>query len=145
MAHIVRDLTYIGRCGSQYRNEKFEPLGLTGRQAGSLLTICHDPGISQEQLGKRVVLNKSNITRQLAFFEEHGYVTRTVSPTDKRVMQLYPTEKTLQILPQIRQIYRDWREYLLADMTQEEQALLESLLVRIKDRARQWIEGGASD
>ena len=145
MAHIIRDLTYIARCGSHYRNEKLEPLGISGRQAGSLLAICHDPGISQEQLGKRVVLNKSNITRQLASLEEKGLVKRTVSPTDKRVLQLYPTELTQQLLPQIRQVYRNWREYLLADMTPEEQALLESLLVRIKSRAYQWLEGGETD
>lgn len=140
MAKIIRDITYIARCGSQYRNRQLEPLGLTGRQAGSLIAICNHPGISQEQLGKQVVLNKSNITRQLAGLEEMALVERRPSPTDKRVMQLYPTEKTLELLPRIRQVYRDWREYLLDGMTEEEQALLEKALTRIKDRAGQWME-----
>lgn len=142
MAHIVRDLTYIARCGSHYRNEKLEPLGLTGRQAGSILVICNSPGISQEQLGKRVVLNKSNITRQLTYLEEQGYVNRITSPTDKRVLQLYPTQKALDILPRIRQVYLDWRQYLLKDISQEDQALLESLLERIKEKAYAWMDGG---
>ncbi|MBE6982321.1 MAG: MarR family transcriptional regulator [Ruminococcaceae bacterium] len=143
MAHIVRDMTYISRCGNHYRNEKLEPLGLTGRQAGSILVICNNPGISQDQLGKRVVLNKSNITRQLTFLEEKGYVNRVVSPTDKRVLQLYPTQKALDILPQIRQVYHDWRCYLLADISEEDQALLESLLERVKEKAYTWMDGGA--
>ncbi len=140
MAHIVRDLTYISRCGAHYRNQELESLGITGRQAGSLMAICHEPGISQEQLGKRVVLNKSNIARQLASLEELGLVKRETSTNDRRVLMCYPTEKSLEMLPQIRQVYRTWREHLLQDMTQEEQELLEQLLGKIKVRAGQWME-----
>ena len=142
MSQIIRDITEIARCGAQYRNERVEPMGLTGRQAGTLFAICNHPGISQEQLGKRVVLNKSNITRQLAFLEEKGYVTRKVSPSDKRVLQVFPTEQAMELLPQIRQVYRDWREYLLQDMTEQEQVLLEQLLKRIRERAGNWLNGG---
>lgn len=140
MAHIVRDLTYISRCGAHYRNQELEPLGITGRQAGSLMAICHEPGISQEQLGKRVVLNKSNIARQLAAMEELGLVRREVCPDDRRVLKCYPTDKAQELLPQIRQVYRSWREHLLQDMTEAEQEELERLLGKIKARAGQWME-----
>ena len=140
MAHIVRDLTYIARCGSHYRNQELEPLGLTRRQAGSLMAICHEPGISQEQLGKRVVLNKSNIARQLSALEEMGLVRRETCTNDRRVSKCYPTDKSLELLPQIRTVYRTWREQLLQDMTPEEQETLEQLLAKIKARAGQWVE-----
>ena len=140
MAHILRDLTYIARCGGLYRNQELEPLGITGRQAGSLIAICHEPGISQEQLGKRMVLNKSNIARQLAALEDMGLVQRQTSPNDRRVLRCYPTEKTQEMLPQIRKVYRAWREELLQDMTPEEQETLEQLLAKIKARAGQWVE-----
>ncbi len=140
MAHIVRDLTFISRCGAHYRNQELEALGITGRQAGSLLAICHEPGISQEQLGKRVVLNKSNIARQLAAMEDMGLVKRETSPNDRRVLRCYPTEKSLEMLPRIRTVYRAWRERLLQDMTPQEQETLEQLLAKIKARAGQWME-----
>lgn len=144
MTHIVRDITYISRCGMQYRNQQLEDLDLTGRQAGSLLVICHNPGISQDRLARIVVLNKSNITRQLAVLEEKGFVERTVSPTDKRVLQLRPTEKTMELLPRIREVYRQWRDHILQDLTEDEQQLLESLLERIKGRAYEWLDGGGA-
>lgn len=140
MAHIVRDLTYISRCGAHYRDQELEALGITGRQAGSLIAICHEPGISQEQLGKRVVLNKSYIARQLAALEEMGLVKRETAPNDRRVLRCYPTEKSQEMLPQIRRVYRAWREQLLQDMTPEEQETLEQLLEKIKFRAGQWME-----
>ncbi len=140
MAGIICDLTYIARCGNRYRTQQLEKLGLTAGQASSLLAICKEPGLTQDQLAYRVVLNKSNITRQIATLEEAGFVRRCPSPTDKRSIQLFPTEKTLEILPQIRQVSRQWREDLLQDMTPEEQEQLEVLLQRIKGRAAQWIE-----
>ena len=140
MAHIMRDLTYIARCGGHYRDQQLEPLGISGRQAGSLIAICHEPGISQEQLGKRVVLGKSNIARQLAALEEMGLVKRETCSNDRRVLKCYPTEKSLEMLPEIRKVYRSWREQLLQDMTPEEQETLEQLLAKIKARAGQWME-----
>lgn len=140
MAHIMRDLTYISRCGGHYRNQELEPLGITGRQAGCLLAICNEPGISQEQLGKRVVLGKSFIARQLAAMEEMGLVKREVCSNDRRVLKCYPTEKSHEMLPEIRRVYRAWREQLLQDMTPEEQETLEKLLAKIKERAGQWME-----
>ncbi len=142
MAGTIRALTFISRCGAQYRSNRLEELGLTSRQAGSLMAICRTPGISQDQLSRRVVLNKSNITRQLDKLEELELVRRAPSPKDKRVTQVFPTDKTLALMPQIRQIYRDWREYLLADLSCEEHAMLDQIIGKIELRAEAWIDGG---
>ncbi len=140
MASVLYDLTYIARCGALYRNQKLEPIGLTARQGASLAAICTHPGITQEQLARRVVLNKSNITRQLTTLEEKGYVNRVTSPTDRRAIQLYPTEKAMAVLPQIQTVYRDWSALLLQDMTEEESQLLRRLLQQLKDKATDWME-----
>ena len=140
MASILYDLTYIARCGALYRSQKLEPLGLTARLGASLAAICTHPGITQDQLARRVVLNKSNITRQLATLEEKGYVNRITSPADRRAIQLYPTEAALALLPQIQEVYRDWSLLLLQDMTEEEKQLMEKLLKQLKDKATDWME-----
>ena len=140
MEQISQILKDISRFGRVYREENLEPLGLSSHHGLYLREIGLTPGISQEQLGKRVVLNKSNIARQLAALEELELVKREVSNHDRRVLQCYPTEKCQQMLPQIRKVYRAWREQLLQDMTAEEQELLEQLLAKIKARAGQWME-----
>ena len=140
MMRLTGLFTYISRCGVQYRNQHLEPLGLTYRQADMMLKICNSPGISQDELGRRMVLNKSNIARQIAGLEEGGFVERRTDAKDKRAFCLYPTEKTLSIEPEIRQIFRDWNEYLMAVLTDEEQATLRELLSRVRDRAGVWLE-----
>ena len=140
MASLLNDLTYISRCGAYYRSQQLEPLGLSSRQGTTLAAICTHPGITQDQLARQVVLNKSNITRQLTALEEKGYVNRIPSPTDRRAMQLYPTDKTMALLPQIQGVYRDWSALLLQDMTEEEKLLLGKLLLQIKGKATDWME-----
>lgn len=130
----------IVRCGMQYRNEKLAPFGLKSSHASYLLEICRSPGISQDTLAKRICFNKSNIARQIAVLEEGGFVRRKPGAEDKRVMELYPTEKTLELMPQIRQVLRSWRSYLMEGLSEEEIAVLDKALTSMRSRAGDWME-----
>ena len=140
MSQIIRDITEIARCGAQYRSEALAPLGLKACHASYLTEICAHPGISQDQLANRICINKSNVARQAAVLEEEGFITRTPSPSDKRIMELHPTQKTIDLLPQISPILRQWESCLTCDITEEEKAVLERALSRMKDKASDWME-----
>lgn len=140
MAEIIQDIIRISRCGAQFRGDRLEELGLKGCHAGYLMEICADPGLSQEMLAKRICINKSNVARQLPVLEEEGFVQRRPSDTDRRVIRLYPTEKTLAAMPQIRQILGDWSEYVTQDLSPEELVQLEKLLQSMARRATDWME-----
>ena len=140
MPYIVKTMNEIVRCGMQYRNEKLAPFGLKSSHASYLLEICRSPGISQDMLAKRICFNKSNIARQIAVLEEGGFVRRKPGAEDKRVMELYPTEKTLELMPQIRQVLRSWRSYLMEGLSEEEIAVLDKALTSMRSRAGDWME-----
>lgn len=140
MSQIIRDITEIARCGAQYRAEALAPLGLKGCHASYLTEICAHPGISQDRLAARICINKSNVARQAASLEEDGFLIRTPSTTDKRIMELYPTQKTLDLLPQIQPILRNWEACLSEDISEEEKVVLEKLLSRMKEKATDWME-----
>ena len=140
MSQIIRDITELVRCTTQYRTEALAPMGLKACHASYLTEICATPGISQDQLASRICINKSNVARQAAILEEDGFITRTPSATDKRIMQLFPTEKTLELLPQISQILSGLEVCLTGDMTEEEKDLLEDLLRRMLAKASSWMD-----
>ena len=140
MSQIIRDITEIARCGVQYRSDKLAPLGLKSCHASYLTEICENPGISQDKLARRICINKSNVARQVAVLEEEGFITRTPSATDKRIMQLFPTQKTLDLLPRISRILTGAEAFLTADLTPEEKELLADMVARIKDKASNWLE-----
>lgn len=141
MSQIIRDITEIARCGAQYRADELEPVELKGCHASYLTEICAHPGISQDKLAKRICINKSNVARQAAILEEKGFVTRIPSATDKRIMELHPTQKTLDLLPQISGILKRWENCITGDLTEEELELLTRLLAKMKSRASDYMDG----
>ena len=76
-----------------YREEHLAPLGINTRYAAYLREIAAEPGVSQEQLARRICVNKSNVARNAAAMEEDGLIQRRSCGKDKRVLRLYLTEK----------------------------------------------------
>ena len=135
MAQISQILKDISRFGRLYREDKLAPLGITSRHGMYLREIAAAPGISQEQLAQRISINKSNVARQAAALEEEGYIERRPCGKDKRVLRLYPTDKTLALLPGINQVTDSWEQLLVEGLTPEEQQVLETTLLRVRDSA----------
>lgn len=140
MSQIIRDIIEIARCSVQYRADQLAPMGLKSIHASYLTEICANPGISQDGLARLICINKSNVARQAAILEEDGFIIRKPSPADKRVMELYPTEKTLALLPEISQILKCWEGCIGSTLSEEEIDQLSALLAKMKDRATGYME-----
>ena len=140
MSQIIRDMLEISRCGVQYRSDNLSPMGLKSIHASYLTEICANPGISQDKLARLICINKSNVARQVAVLEEDRFVRRIPSAADKRVMELYPTEKTLELLPQISALLGCWENCITQDLTEQEKELLTSLLGKMSARAVRYME-----
>jgi len=140
MSQIIRDITEIARCGVQYRSDYLAPMGLKSIHASYLTEICANPGISQDGLARKIYINKSNVARQVAVLEEDGFIIRKPSAADKRAMELYPTEKTLELLPRIQDIVKCWENCITSTLTEEEKEQLTSLLMRMKERSATYME-----
>ena len=140
MTQIIRDMLEISRCGAQYRSDNLAQFGLKSLHASYLTEIAANPGISQDRLAKIICINKSNVARQVAVLEEDGFVRRVPSAADKRVMELYPTEKTMEILPQINDMLMRWENCITQDLTEEEKELLSALMGKMSSRAAGYME-----
>lgn len=135
MGSFTHCIRHINRCARAYREERLGPLGLHGGQAMFIIHVCRHPGVSQEGLGRHVLLSKSNVTRRLMALEQDGFVRREPDPGDRRVMRVYPTERALALLPEIERVQAEWQAALTEGFTDEEQAVLEKLLERMLARA----------
>lgn len=138
MASTMRYINIISRCGAMYRTDRLAGTELGACHFPYILTLARNPGITQETLAKMVYINKSNVTRALAYLEQHGFVRRVQSETDRRVLLVYPTQKALDMLPEIRSILKDWNEYITADINEEEFTVFMSVLEKIAKRAAEY-------
>ena len=102
--------------------------------------MCREPGTTQDAIAREIYVNKSNVTRQLAALEQNGFVERRPCETDSRAMEVYPTEKALAVLPEVRAVLREWNECITADFTEEEKEQFKDLLARAAERAQQRLD-----
>ncbi|MBE5816589.1 MAG: MarR family transcriptional regulator [Clostridiales bacterium] len=139
MPTLMRQINTISRCAGAYRADKLSDSEITPCHHSFILAISHHPGITQEMLSKHIYINKSNVTRTLSYLEEHGYVTRTPNPEDKRQLFVYPTEKMEAILPKIKAIAKSWNEYLTEELSPEELSLFSDVLEKITLKAKSYV------
>ena len=131
----MRYINVISRCGAVWRGDKLKGTDIGASHTSYIMTVCRHPGISQDKLAKRIYINKSNVTRNLAYLESFGYVERRQKDTDKRVTEVYPTEKAMEILPTVQNMLREWNNYLTEDFSEEEMEMFMSMLSRLAGKA----------
>ncbi len=134
MSKFSRDINAIDRYLRGHRREYMEPLGLKGIHARLFMMISKTPGLSQDQLAKRIGFDKSTIARQLEQLEQMGYVNRNASEKDKRVLCVYPTEKMLEFVPGLKSAMQCWEDALLQELTEEELAQLTCIMEKIREK-----------
>ena len=72
MPDLMHHVAEIARCAALFRQEELTPLGLKSCHSSYIAAICACPGITQDQLARRIFINKSNVARQLVILEEDG-------------------------------------------------------------------------
>lgn len=131
MHDFMSRFAVIHRQSSVYLDRKLKRDHVTGSQYTHILVICENPGISQEEISERLKIDKGPVARTVKQFELDGYVTRTVSPEDKRQYQLYPTEKALALYRKLHGTAMESEERLTRGFTEEERAQLKRLLDKV--------------
>jgi DNA-binding MarR family transcriptional regulator len=138
MPSLTRYINIVSRCAAIWRADKLEGTELGDQHHSYILVVCRHPGISQDAIARRLFLNKSNVTRSLAYLEEHGFVTRERDREDRRQTLVYPTEKAFEVLPRVREIIKGWNSYITEDFTEEELEMYFAMTRRIAERAAEY-------
>ena len=140
MLKFMKTLNNISRSQAIYRHNKISAKDLQVGHYAFALAICREPGRSQEELARELCINKSTVARNLNCLEERGYILRNPLPNDKRQFAVYPTEKMLNVLPEIRSASMEWMTLLSEGIPQDELDIFDSVLERMQARAREIIE-----
>lgn len=140
MSKFMKMLNNISRSQAIYRHSQIPTEDLQTGHYAFVLAICREPGRSQEDLAKELCINKSTVARNLNCLEEKGYISRIPLPHDRRQFAVYPTEKMLSILPQIKKVSEEWMKLLSEGIPEEELQIFDAVLTRMQARAREIIQ-----
>ena len=137
MSKFMKMLNNISRSQAIYRHSKVSADDLQPGHYAFALAICREPGRSQEDLARELCINKSTVARNLNVLEEKGYINRNPLPNDKRQFSVFPTQKMLNVLPEIREASLEWMTLLSDGIPQNELDIFNSVLERMQERARE--------
>lgn len=131
MRELAKKLSILSRRSGLHLDRQLKDTGLTRVQFIYLMCICDHEGMSQEQLSEELRINKGAVARAVRRFEKEGYITRVVSPKDRRQYGLYPTEKTRRAHHAVRMAEAEWEAYMTRNLSSAEKETLDSLLEKL--------------
>lgn len=102
-----------------------------GHNVRYLMFIYDNPNCSQEDLVNMFCQSKGNIAKILKKFEDDGYIKREINPKNRRKYMLNTTDKANELIPEFRQISKDWdRAVGLTDEDEEFKKRLREIAVK---------------
>jgi MarR family multiple antibiotic resistance transcriptional regulator len=132
-----KSLGYLSGLASRLLNKmlgkRFQEAGikLTAEQWGVIILLLNSDAMTQGQLGERLYLEKSSVSRLVAGLERRGWVVRTKSPVDSRHKLVSATPKALEMAERCAVIARTILKEAHRGMTEDEQLVCRTVLSRI--------------
>ena len=133
MKYLISSFSILHRQSDMFLSRRLSNLGLNATQFAYLMCLSENPGSSQEQLSSLMRIDKGSVSKSVHQLVDLGYITHTISETDKRQYKLYLSEKTTELLPQFQEIVMEYENYITRDLTPIEAEILRSLLAKLTD------------
>jgi len=106
-------------------------IDMTSEQWGAIIILLNEGAMTQGQLGERLHLEKSSVSRLTDGLERRGWIVRTKDPNDSRQRLVTPTPKALDTAEYCATIARGIHEEAQLGMNVDEMIASRSLLKRI--------------
>ena len=127
-------LAQVGARAAQEFAKALLPLKLTPADAGILRLLSHSPGISQQDLARKLDIHASRLVALIDVLEQRDLAVREANAQDRRIYSLRLTETGQEILRAVGEVARAHNEALCFGLEPAERAALAGLLQRIAVR-----------
>jgi DNA-binding MarR family transcriptional regulator len=117
--------------GHQLVQKRLEPFEITNIQYVVLEMLWHQEGLTAVELGKRLMIDKATMSGILERLVDRGWLIKSPDDQDKRMIRLFPSEKSRTLKEKLVKEREKANEELLAGFTAEERLLLKKLLLRV--------------
>jgi DNA-binding MarR family transcriptional regulator len=127
-------LAQVGARAAQEFAKSLAPLKLTPADAGILHLLSHSPGISQQDLARKLDMHASKLVAVIDALEEKALAVREANAQDRRIYSLRLTDAGEEKLRAIGEVARAHNEAICFGLDPAERAALSGLLQRIAAR-----------
>lgn len=102
---------------------------LTAAQAVVILIVCDFSVLTQDDITKRLSLDKSVIAKTVTKLVKTGFLVRTTNAKDKRTYDIRPTRKAMDVYPFIKKEIENCFQRMTQQMTETERDEFRRLLL----------------
>lgn len=102
---------------------------LTAAQAVIILIVCDFDSLTQDDITKKLALDKSVIAKTVTRLEDLGFLIRTTNAKDKRTYDIRPTERAKQVYPFLKEQMDLSFQHMTQKMSEREREEFKRLLL----------------
>ena len=121
----------LGQSTNKVMKKKLAALGLTQSQFTILMTLFESDGISQTEIGKRVMMPGYATTRNIDGLEERGLLKRAADSHSRRSYSILVTEDGWDLAPKLFTVVAEVNASLLDCLRKDEIDQLTKLLNKL--------------
>lgn len=135
--NLGRCISILDRLMRMYYDHGLSDYEIGWGQQFYLEYIYDHPGVSAQEMVEYIRVDKATLTKNIKKLMEIGYVRAVGDEKDKRVKQLYSTEKAALAVKRVKEIHRDFYQTLCAGSSAQELAQTERVLERMMEHVNQ--------
>lgn len=121
---------------SRMYNQKAKEHGLT-MSIGFILLIVDKEGTPSTQLGPRMGMEPTSLSRTLKTMESKGYIYRQVDKDDKRKVLIYLTSAGLDLRREVRKVVKEFNKNLIKKIPRKKLEIFFEVMKSVDD----YVEG----
>jgi DNA-binding MarR family transcriptional regulator len=124
-------LARLGESSRRRFHKALEPEGLHPRDFGVMTMVAAQPGMSQQLLHEKTMIDPSSMVAVIDELEAKGLAERRPDPNDRRARAIFLTARGLQTLERVRALAGELQREFFAALSAEERDTLFGLLRKL--------------
>ena len=131
MFKIIRTIGDITRTIQIDSNNHFKEFGLNNNLYIYIVRICEQPGMFLGELADNVQIDRTTAFRTIKKLVKLGYFKLKKDSVNQKIKRVYPTEKAIDIYPQLHEYEQQQSDLLLSNLSTDEVSQLEKLMSKL--------------
>ena len=128
---LHRAIINVTKLHRKMANSHFEELGITSGQPKLLDFLAEHDGCIQRELANHCHIEPATVTSILSSMEKAGLIERRQNPNDKRILNVFLTNKGRETQKSVFRVFQDLDRQCLTGFSEEEEKALMSYLSRV--------------
>lgn len=128
-------ISVLSRMARTFFQRELKTLGIGPGQQAYLLVLSPGETVRQEELSRRLHVDKANVARAVCALAGKGFLTRSADRDDRRASLVSLTVEGQQAREEVERISSHWIELISRGIDPEEWNQASAVLCRIADNA----------